>query len=93
MAPQICPDCGAVVPPNSKACPGCGSDDQTGWSEEAYAADPDLPEENFDYQDFVEREFGEKPVGATKVVPPGIHWLWWVTAIVVLGTFILLYVL
>jgi hypothetical protein len=55
----ICPNCGAEVPMKALACPECGSDDRTGWSEdtlydgieessefeEAYeaCADPDPP--------------------------------------------------
>ncbi|HVY63023.1 MAG TPA: zinc ribbon domain-containing protein [Planctomycetota bacterium] len=27
-----CPHCGAPVPRNARACPECGSDDQTGWA-------------------------------------------------------------
>ncbi len=30
-----CPNCGAAVPVNAKACPECGSDAETGWSEMA----------------------------------------------------------
>lgn len=30
-----CPICGAEVPVKAKACPECGSDENTGWSEEA----------------------------------------------------------
>jgi zinc-ribbon domain len=30
-----CPHCGAEVPTKAKACPECGSDKHTGWSEEA----------------------------------------------------------
>jgi hypothetical protein len=86
MPPEICPNCGGVVPPNAKACPECGSDEETGWSEEARASDLDLPEEDFDYKDFVEREFGGK-----KAVPRGIHWFWWVIAVLILGTLILLW--
>jgi len=83
MIPEICPNCGAKVPPQAKACPECGSDEQTGWSEEAYAGGLDLPEETFDYEDFVEREFGSK-----RPMPRGIHWLWWVTALLLLGVFL-----
>ena len=43
-----------------KACPECGSDEQTGWSEESASEGLDLPEEKFDYDDFVQREFGKK---------------------------------
>ena len=80
MAPEICPNCGAEVPPDARACPECGSDEQTGWSEEAQASSLDLPEENFDYDDFVEREFGER-----KAVPPGVHWGWWLVALALAG--------
>lgn len=30
-----CPNCGADVPIKAKACPECGSDQETGWSEAA----------------------------------------------------------
>jgi hypothetical protein len=30
-----CPHCGAAVPVGASACPACGSDENTGWSEEA----------------------------------------------------------
>jgi len=29
-----CPNCGEDVPIRSKSCPGCGSDENTGWSED-----------------------------------------------------------
>ena len=82
MPPEICPNCGASVPPNARACPHCGSDDQTGWSEEARAADLGLPDEEFDYDDFVRREFGG---GQPK--PRGLRWFWWLIAAVLLAAF------
>ncbi len=86
MAPETCPNCGADVPRNARACPECGSDEQTGWSEEAHVDGLDLPEEKFDYDEFVEREFGSK-----SPVPHGIHWFWWVIAVLVLGAFLFLW--
>ena len=86
MAPEVCPNCGASVPRNARACPQCGSDEQTGWSEDTHADGLDLPEEKFDYDDFVEREFGTK-----KPKPHGIHWFWWVIAILVLIAFLALW--
>ena len=54
---------GAEIPRNAKACPECGSDEKTGWSEEARAGGLDLPDENFDYDEFVATEFSkEKPI-------------------------------
>lgn len=87
-APEICPNCGAPVPPNAKACPECGSDEQTGWSDEAKSEGLDLPEERFDYDDFVKREFEKEGP-----VPRGIHWFWWVVAgVVVIGMVLLIWV-
>ena len=83
MPPEICPQCGAVVPPKAKACPGCGSDETTGWSEAAHAENLGLPDEEFSYDDFVQREFnGPKPV------PHGLAWYWWLVAILLLAIFL-----
>ena len=81
--PEICPNCGAEVPRNAKACPECGSDETTGWSEEAQTASADLPEQEFDYDKFVEREFGGK-----KPVPEGVHWFWWAIAVLLVILFV-----
>jgi len=85
MTPDVCPNCGAEVPPNAKACPQCGADEETGWSEEARADDLGLSGENFDYEEFVKREFGG---GKKRALPRGIHWFWWVVAILILGAFL-----
>jgi hypothetical protein len=34
----VCPNCYADVPWNAVACPECGSDEETGWAEDAEAA-------------------------------------------------------
>jgi hypothetical protein len=83
--PSICPNCGADVPPNARACPECGSDEKTGWSEDAQSAELDLPDEEFNYDVFVEREFG-----GNKPKPRGIPWFWWVIAAVLVIIFIVL---
>ena len=83
MAPETCPNCGAEVPPKARVCPECGADERTGWSEQARSDSLDLPEENFDYGDFVKREFGgEKPV------PRGVRRFWWAIALFVLAAFV-----
>jgi hypothetical protein len=46
----------------------------------------DLPDENFDYDDFVKREFGEK-----RLVPRGITWVWWAVAAALAVLLILLW--
>lgn len=78
MPPEICPNCGAEVPPQARACPECGADEQTGWSDAAHAERLGLPDEQFDYHDFVRREFSKpKP----PPIPRGIHWFWWLVAV------------
>ncbi len=79
---MVCPNCGAEVPKRAKACPECGSDEQTGWSAEAESSGLDLPDEEFDYADFVKKEFGDK-----SPVPRGLHWFWWLVAIIVIVAF------
>ncbi len=80
MTPEVCPNCGADVPPRARACPECGADETTGWSEEARTSGLDLPDEEFDYEDFKRREFGgEGPV------PRGLRSFWWLVALGVLA--------
>lgn len=67
--PGPCPVCGRDVPPKARSCPGCGASHDSGWNEEAASSGLDLPgEEDFDYDAFVENEFGErrKPVPAKR---------------------------
>lgn len=78
MTPEVCPNCGVDVPPGARACPECGSDEDTGWSEDAAYDEVGLPEE-FDYDQFVEREFGKK--GS---VPGGVNRFWWAVTVVLL---------
>lgn len=81
-APETCPVCGADVPRGARACPGCGSDDSTGWSERAQAQTLDLPDDEFDYDEFVKEEFG-------KPRPRRLPWLWIGTAILLLALFVI----
>ena len=72
-----CPNCGAPLHAGARVCPECGSDEQTGWSEAAEHDGLGLPEESFDYDEFVQREFESK-----SPKPRGVHWFWWVIAAV-----------
>ena len=86
--PETCPNCGADVPRHARACPECGSDEKTGWSEDAASDHLDLPEENFDYDEFVQREFGAK-----KHLPRGLSWFWWLVGLLLLLALFCLWVL
>jgi hypothetical protein len=51
-----CPYCGESIPRKSAACPHCGSDEQTGWSDKTYLDGIDLGNDA-DYEELKEREF------------------------------------
>ncbi len=85
MTPEICPSCGAEVPPGALVCRECGSCEKTGWSDRASRDGLDLPDDEFDYEEYVKREFGS---GGAR--PRGISWLWWVVACIVLVAFVAL---
>ncbi|HEX5400555.1 MAG TPA: zinc-ribbon domain-containing protein [Verrucomicrobiae bacterium] len=82
----VCPNCGAEVPPNARACPECGSDETTGWSETAYTSSLGLPDEEFDYDEFVKEEFG-----AGRAKPHGLSWVWWVTGLLLAVLLLILF--
>lgn len=84
-APEICPNCGAVVPRRAKSCPECGSDEQTGWADDAVPQRLGIPEDSFDHDEFVRQEFGHPP-RATR--PPGGSWLWWGVAVLLVVLFL-----
>jgi hypothetical protein len=78
MPPEICPNCGSEVPSKARACPECGADEETGWSERAQAQRLGLPDDEFNYNEFVQEEFGERRQRAVR--PRGIRWFWWAVA-------------
>ena len=80
---EICPNCGAEVPDKARACPECGADEKTGWSEQAQAQRLGLPDDSFDYDEFVKEEFG----AGSKVRPRGVRWFWWVVTVLLLAAF------
>lgn|ERR1017187_3042890 len=84
----ICPQCGAEVPANAKACPECGSDDKTGWSRDTIydGTGIETPEE-FDYEDWKRREADGRSPRRT-----GKQWVWWVVGVIILAALLWLFV-
>lgn len=85
--PGQCPNCGEWVPRGALACDDCGACARSGWKADADAYDGlDLPEDGFDYEDFVRREFGseaQEPRGFRR------ENLWKLVAAILLGVMIL----
>ena len=46
------------------------------WEQDEGCDGLDLPEEEFDYEEFVAREFGSRPNQQI-----GLSWKWWATAV------------
>jgi hypothetical protein len=69
----VCPVCGGTVNRGAHACPHCGADERTGWSDQTYLDGIDLGED-IDYDEMVENEFPsqhprrQKPVRWTVIV-------------------------
>ena len=80
--PETCPNCGADVPRRARACPECGSDESTGWSDSAHAQSLDLPDEEFNYDEFAEREFGRPKKSRRQI-------FWWLVALGLLALMVL----
>ena len=74
--PEVCPVCGEDVPRNALACPQCGADHSSGWREDADTYDGvNLPQHDFDYDEFVKQEF------ESQAKPAGIKTVWWIVGI------------
>lgn len=80
----ICPSCGSEVRVG-ESCPGCPKKKRKSkakpksWEQSKSADGLDLPGGDFDYNDFILREFGATPHRKT-----GQKWYWWVLALVIL---------
>ncbi|NLW30169.1 MAG: zinc ribbon domain-containing protein [Fibrobacter sp.] len=65
-----CTYCGEEISGNAKACPHCGSDEQTGWSDKTYLDGIDIPEiDDETYKDILHSEFGaEKKIDKKNLI-------------------------
>ena len=82
--PEVCPVCGEDLLRNAPACPQCGADHDSGWREDADTYDGvDLPQHDFNYDDFVKQEFG------SQAKPAGLKTIWWIVGIGLIVAFVL----
>ncbi len=83
-----CPSCGASISPNARSCV-CGAQrDGSGWIASETYDGLDLGEDDFDYDDFVRREFGadgRKVNWFARMTPK--ERFWWVVAVVLFVAF------
>jgi hypothetical protein len=79
-----CPECGAEVRVGSRGCTACHG---KSWEQDEYLDGLDLPEDpaEFNYDEFVKREFGR---GSARVKPAGLAWKWWITGVLLLSALI-----
>jgi hypothetical protein len=82
--PGQCPVCGEWVRRGQLSCEECGSCARSGWGGDTGADGLDLPDDDFDYDDFIAREFGGGD-GGKRLKPPGIPLIWWLAAAAVLA--------
>jgi hypothetical protein len=77
----VCPFCETEVRVG-KPCSGCAKKarpKKKPWEQDPAADGLDLPSDDFDYNDFVAREFGKGPHRHS-----GLRWYWWALAVMVL---------
>ncbi|NQX02467.1 hypothetical protein HQ447_17550 [bacterium] len=89
MVPEVlsylCPFCDRQVRVGSR-CPGCvkkaklAKRQKRSWEQAPGKDGLDLPDDDFDYDSFVTREFGKAPHQAL-----GLRWYWWLLGVVVLA--------
>ena len=81
----LCPFCDREVRVG-KPCPGCAKKRKSpgpaakSWELDSAQDGLDLADDDFDYDEFVSREFGKAPHREL-----GVKWYWWLLGIVVLG--------
>ena len=53
----LCPNCGADIKTNATGCYNCGSDNETGWSENTYLDGVELSCDDEEYEELRDSEF------------------------------------
>ena len=80
----VCPFCAEEIPASALACPHCGSDESTGWSEKKYLDGIDMPDD-FSYEDTLAEEFPDHAAQKNKVKK--VPWVAVVALILLVITF------
>lgn len=82
----VCPFCEREVRVG-RPCPGCAAKTKPAarkkpkpWKQDKAHDGLDLPDDDFDYDEFIAREFGNKP--HRKV---GVKWYWWLLGVLLLA--------
>lgn len=79
--PGQCPVCGEWVYRGQASCDECGACERSGWKSDSSVYDGlDLPDDDFDYDEFIANELGE---GKSK--PPLPVFWWWVGIVLVIA--------
>jgi hypothetical protein len=89
MVPEVlsyvCPYCESEVRVG-EPCPGCSKKAKRAalksrsWQQDKSADGLDLPDDDFNYEEYIAREFGKAPHRAL-----GLKWYWWLLGVVVLA--------
>ena len=82
-----CPECGAEVHLNASGCHACGARKQDGrWMQSSTYDGVDLPDDDFDYDEFIREEFGDEHGNRFS----GKQLFWWFVALITLVAFLFL---
>ena len=88
----LCPKCGHEVKVGNSHCPNCPppkkrrkKSSPKSWEQDESLDGLDLPDNDFDYDEFITREF--KQGAPHKQI--GIAWYWWATGIALITGFLI----
>lgn len=86
-----CPNCGAEVPAGAEFCRHCGASHDSGWGEDDAGWGEDAasgygPDDDFDYDEFIAREFPEQATPQSK--HRGKRWAMAVVVAIVVTAFL-----
>lgn len=78
---QECLHCGATLKSDARMCRSCGADANCGWQDDQFET-PYEPEDEFDYDDFVAKEFPEQ---VDPAAPDSQKWVRFIMLIVIIS--------